>query len=121
LANASEIRICAAARFGHRLLRVLLLGDREAAQKANEYDLGGHAAKAKALLSQASDEIKLAGRRGRRRQGKRQALASAPGEAANAIATPLDTIGTAARAQRLLVEHARRSSLRGAFHLTLRE
>jgi hypothetical protein len=32
----------------------------EAAQKANEYDLGGHAAKAKALLKQASEEIKLA-------------------------------------------------------------
>jgi hypothetical protein len=32
----------------------------EAAQKANEYDLGGHAAKAKALLKQANDEIKLA-------------------------------------------------------------
>ena len=32
----------------------------EAAQKANEYDLGGHAAKAKALLQQAADEVKLA-------------------------------------------------------------
>jgi hypothetical protein len=32
----------------------------EAAQKANEYDLGGHAEKAKALLKQAADEIKLA-------------------------------------------------------------
>jgi hypothetical protein len=32
----------------------------EAAQKANEYDLGGHAAKAKGLLKQANDEIKLA-------------------------------------------------------------
>jgi hypothetical protein len=32
----------------------------EAAQKANEYDLGGHAAKAKDLLKQAQDEIKLA-------------------------------------------------------------
>lgn len=31
-----------------------------AAQKANEYDLGGHAAKAKGLLQQANDEIKLA-------------------------------------------------------------
>jgi len=32
----------------------------EAAQAANEYDLGGHAAKAKSLLKQAQDEIKLA-------------------------------------------------------------
>ncbi len=31
-----------------------------AAQTANEYDLGGHAAKAKDLLKQANDEIKLA-------------------------------------------------------------
>ena len=30
------------------------------AQKANEFDMGGHAAKAKELLQQASDEIKLA-------------------------------------------------------------
>jgi hypothetical protein len=30
------------------------------AQKANEFDLGGHAAKAKELLDQASREIKLA-------------------------------------------------------------
>ncbi len=32
----------------------------EAAQKANEFDLGGHAQKAKDLLSQANDELKLA-------------------------------------------------------------
>lgn len=32
----------------------------EAAQKANEYDLGGHAAKAKDLLRQAKVEIQLA-------------------------------------------------------------
>jgi hypothetical protein len=32
------------------------------AQKANEYDMGGHAAKAKALLDQAFEEIKLAAR-----------------------------------------------------------
>jgi hypothetical protein len=32
----------------------------EAAQKANEYDLGGHAAKAKDLLKQAGEQIKLA-------------------------------------------------------------
>jgi hypothetical protein len=31
-----------------------------AAQGANEFDMGGHAAKAKALLNQAYDEIKLA-------------------------------------------------------------
>ena len=31
-----------------------------AAQKANEYDLGGHAAKAKELLDQANAELKLA-------------------------------------------------------------
>jgi len=32
----------------------------EAAQQANEYDLGGHAQKAKELLRQANAEIKLA-------------------------------------------------------------
>ena len=32
----------------------------DAAQKANEYDLGGHAAKAKDLLAQAEVEIKAA-------------------------------------------------------------
>ena len=32
----------------------------EAAQKANEWDLDGHAEKAKALLTQAGDELKLA-------------------------------------------------------------
>ena len=32
----------------------------EAAQKANEFDLGGHAAKAKELLEKASDELKQA-------------------------------------------------------------
>jgi hypothetical protein len=31
-----------------------------AAQVANEWDLGGHAEKAKALLQQANDEMKLA-------------------------------------------------------------
>ena len=31
-----------------------------AAQKANEYDLGGHAAKAKDLIDQAAAELKLA-------------------------------------------------------------
>jgi hypothetical protein len=31
-----------------------------AAQKANEFDLGGHAAKAKDLLDQANKELKLA-------------------------------------------------------------
>lgn len=32
----------------------------DAAQKANEFDLGGHAAKAKDLLSQAENELKQA-------------------------------------------------------------
>jgi cellobiose-specific phosphotransferase system component IIA len=32
----------------------------DAAQRANEWDLGGHAKRAKELLVQASDEIKLA-------------------------------------------------------------
>ena len=32
----------------------------EAAQVANEFDLGGHAKKAKDLIKQAQDEIKLA-------------------------------------------------------------
>lgn len=31
-----------------------------AAQQANEYDMGGHAAKAKALIEQAAAELKLA-------------------------------------------------------------
>jgi hypothetical protein len=32
----------------------------DAAQKANEFDLGGHAAKAKDLLAQAESELKQA-------------------------------------------------------------
>ena len=32
----------------------------EAAQRANEFDVGGHAARAKTLLNQAADEMKLA-------------------------------------------------------------
>ncbi len=32
----------------------------DAAQKANEFDLGGHAAKAKELLQQVNDELKAA-------------------------------------------------------------
>ena len=42
----------------------------EAAQKANEYDLGGHAAKAKNLLKQASAEIKLAAEAAGQSDGK---------------------------------------------------
>jgi hypothetical protein len=42
----------------------------EAAQKANEYDLDGHAAKAKTLLSQAADEIKLAAAAANAKDGK---------------------------------------------------
>jgi hypothetical protein len=38
-----------------------------AAQAANEYDLGGHAARAKALLEQANQEIKLAAQSANRR------------------------------------------------------
>lgn len=36
------------------------IGKVSAAQGANEFDMNGHAAKAKALLQQAYDEIKLA-------------------------------------------------------------
>ena len=36
------------------------IGRIDQAQKANEFDLGGHAARAKALLDQAFAEIKLA-------------------------------------------------------------
>ena len=36
------------------------IGRVDAAQRANEYDLGGHAARAKELLRQAREEIKLA-------------------------------------------------------------
>jgi hypothetical protein len=43
----------------------------EAAQQANEYDLGGHAAKAKALLQQANAEIKLAAEAADKRDGKK--------------------------------------------------
>jgi len=43
----------------------------EAAQRANEYDLGGHAAKAKALLEQANDEIKLAAEAADQHDGKK--------------------------------------------------
>lgn len=38
-----------------------------AAQQANEFDLGGHAAKAKELLRQASEEIKQAAMAANRR------------------------------------------------------
>jgi hypothetical protein len=43
----------------------------EAAQKANEYDLGGHAAKAKELLKQANAEIQLATAAAESRDGKK--------------------------------------------------
>ena len=42
----------------------------EAAQKANEYDLGGHAQKAKDLLKQANEEIKLAAEKAQDNKGK---------------------------------------------------
>jgi hypothetical protein len=38
-----------------------------AAQKANEFDLGGHAAKAKMLLEEANAELKLAAEAANRR------------------------------------------------------
>lgn len=41
-----------------------------AAQKANEFDLGGHAQKAKDLLAQASAELKLAAEASNQNQGK---------------------------------------------------
>jgi hypothetical protein len=41
-----------------------------AAQKANEWDLGGHAEKAKALIDQASAELKLAAVASNARKGK---------------------------------------------------
>jgi hypothetical protein len=40
------------------------------AQKANEWDLGGHAEKAKALIDQASTELKLAAEASNARKGK---------------------------------------------------
>jgi hypothetical protein len=39
----------------------------QAAQEANEWDLGGHAKKAKELLDQASDELKAAAETANRR------------------------------------------------------
>jgi hypothetical protein len=39
----------------------------QAAQEANEWDLGGHAKKAKELLDQASDELKAAAEASNRR------------------------------------------------------
>jgi len=42
----------------------------EAAQKANEYDLGGHAQKAKDLLKQANEEIKAAAETAEDNKGK---------------------------------------------------
>lgn len=39
----------------------------EAAQRANEFDMGGHAARAKHLLNQAADEMKLAAMAANRR------------------------------------------------------
>ncbi|MEO8706240.1 MAG: hypothetical protein ABI867_39790 [Kofleriaceae bacterium] len=43
----------------------------EASQKANEYDLGGHAAKAKDLLKQANAEILLAAQAADAHDGKK--------------------------------------------------
>jgi F0F1-type ATP synthase membrane subunit b/b' len=40
------------------------------AQKANEWDLGGHAEKAKHLLEQANDELKLAAEAANKQAGK---------------------------------------------------
>ena len=47
--------IAAAQEFSHRAFEKL-----EAAQKANEFDMDGHAQKAKDLLDQANAEMKLA-------------------------------------------------------------
>lgn len=41
-----------------------------AAQKANEWDLGGHAEKAKVLIDQATAELKLAAETSNARKGK---------------------------------------------------
>ena len=41
-----------------------------AAQQANEYDLGGHAAKAKSLLEEASRELKLAAEQSNKNKGR---------------------------------------------------
>jgi hypothetical protein len=41
-----------------------------AAQQANEWDLGGHAAKAKALLDQVNSELKLAAETANKNKGK---------------------------------------------------
>ena len=40
------------------------------AQKANEFDLGGHAQKAKELLDQANQELKLAAETSNKNKGK---------------------------------------------------
>jgi len=41
-----------------------------AAQKANEYDMGGHAQKAKELLDQVNEELKLAAEGANKNKGK---------------------------------------------------
>lgn len=43
-----------------------------AAQQANEYDLGGHAAKAKQLLEEANNELKLAAEQSNANRKKKQ-------------------------------------------------
>jgi hypothetical protein len=43
------------------------LGRIDAAQQANEYDMGGHAAKAKDLLAHANEELKAAAEEANRR------------------------------------------------------
>jgi len=43
-----------------RFYRLTPDGRKQLAQEANEFDLGGHAAKAKALLEQVNNELKLA-------------------------------------------------------------
>ena len=44
------------------VINASLIGAVDAAQHANEYDMGGHAAHAKELLRQAREEIKMAAR-----------------------------------------------------------
>jgi hypothetical protein len=47
-----------------------------AAQKANEFDLGGHAQKAKDLIAQASAELKLAAEASNARRNKEDCIPS---------------------------------------------
>lgn len=66
-ARPQHPNLAAAHKLVHKAIQRL-----DAAQKANEYDLDGHAAKAKDLLTQAENEIKEALAASKQHKDKKQ-------------------------------------------------